>query len=174
MASSSSELVEQVQSELTHLLNGALDRIQHCVSQLSAEQIWWRPAPDQNSIGIVMRHVAGNLQQWVVDGIPQNANSRDRDAEFEATEQESSEQLLAELCRVVSAANDVVSQLSNEDFLQKRQIQEFDVTVLGAAMHSIPHFVGHTHQIVQLTRLQLGSQYKFHWVPEAARNNVPL
>lgn len=174
MSPAGSDIVAQLQTEWTHLLNQSVDRIQHCVNQLSAEQIWWQPAEDQNSIGMLMQHLSGNLQQWVVDGVTQEANSRDRNAEFEATSRIPGEQLQAKLCRVVSAAMDVLRGLSRRDLTQMLQIQGFDVTVMGAIMHSVPHFVGHTHQIVQLTRLQLNNQYQFHWDPEGPRDVVPL
>jgi aminoglycoside N3'-acetyltransferase len=55
-----------------------------------------------------------------------------------------------------------------------RQIQGFDVTVMQALFHTVPHFVGHTHQILMLTRLALGTEYQFEWSPEQSRTGVPL
>ena len=163
-----------LQQEWVHLLRQALSRIQHCVGQLSHEQIWWRPAAEMNSAGIQMRHLCGNLQQWVVDGVPERPNSRDRAAEFQSPVQEPAEQLLDNLCQVVEAAEGVIRDLKHSDLSSHREIQSFHVTVLGAIMHSVPHFVGHSHQIVQLTRMQLGESYQFHWTPDGDKSHVPL
>ena len=168
------ELTKPLHDEWTHLLNQSVSRIRHCVGQLSQEQIWWQPGPDLNSIGILIRHLAGNLNQWVVDGVPQRENARDRAAEFESDERGSPAELLDNLSLVVDAANCVIETLTDGDLEQARGIQGFDVTVLGAVMHSVPHFVGHTHQIVLLTRMQLGAAYRFHWDPNAERGKVPL
>ena len=164
----------QLQKEWSHLLNQSVSRIQHCVGQLSHDQLWWKPAVELNSIGALIRHLCGNLNQWVVDGVPQTQNSRNRTAEFESGEQETAAELLNRLRQVVDAANGVLDDLHDADFGQPRCIQGFDVTALGAVMHSVPHFVGHTHQIVLLTRLQLGADYQFHWDSDAERGEVPL
>ncbi len=172
--SNSDQLIEALQKEWKHLLNEAVARIQHCVLQLSHDQIWWQPAPGQNSIGILIRHLAGNLNQWVVDGILQRENIRDRQGEFGSGRQESAEHLIDMLCQVVNDAIGVLWKLKAEELLAQRTVQGFEVTGLGAIMHSIPHFVGHTHQITQLTRLQLGDKYTFQWKPGEPRGAVPL
>lgn len=157
-----------------YLLDRSVERISHCVTQLGADQIWWRPEEHLNSVGILIRHLAGNLNQWVVDGVSDTPNARDRRSEFESPKTESAEQLMSMLCHVVARAKNVIEALRLTDLSQARRIQQFDVSVLGAIMHSVPHFVGHTHQIVQLTRLQLGDAYQFHWTPVDDRNSVPL
>jgi hypothetical protein len=39
------------------------------------------------------------------------------------------------------------------------------VTALAAIFDSVPHFVGHTHKIVYITRSLLGDAYQFEWTP---------
>lgn len=160
--------------ECTHLVDQCLKRIRHCVDQLSHDQLWWQPQGDLNSVGVLLRHVAGNLQQWGVDGIAQTADLRDRESEFQSDLRESASQLLSQLETVAGRVRASVDQLSPEALLEGRTIQGFQVSVMGALMHTIPHFVGHTHQIVQLTRMQLGDKYQFHWDPDADRDVVPL
>lgn len=167
-------LLALLQQEWAHLLNQSLERIRHCVDQLTDEQIWWRPQSQLNSVGILIRHLAGNLTQWVVDGVTESENTRDRRAEFESSAMESREHLMKLLCQAVARAVAVIDSLQPEDMPAARRIQQFDVTVLGAIMHSVPHFVGHTHQIVQLTRLQTGESYRFHWTPDDDRGSVPV
>lgn len=166
--------VDAVTHEWSVLLDTALDRIRHCVGQLSYEELWWRPAEGMNSVGILLRHLRGNLKQWIVEGVPQLNGSRDRAAEFESPEQQTAELLLDDLSQVCAAAQEVIRSLDDAMLAEQRQIQGFDVTVSGAVMHSVPHFVGHTHQIVQLTRMQLGDEYQQHWSPQAKRTRVPL
>jgi len=49
--------------------------------------------------------------------------------------------------------------------LTGRRIQGFNVTGLAALFDSVPHFRGHTQEIVHMTRMQLGDAYKFAWTP---------
>lgn len=165
---------DQVIRECQCLLDQAMSRTRHCVTQLSFEQLWWCPGPGQNSVGIVLRHVTGNLRQWAVCGLTGAKDDRNRADEFESTDQPSAAELLAALETVVREVGRVMQQLSAEQLLQVRTIQGFSVSGLGALLHTIPHFVGHTHQIVTLTRQQLGETYQFHWTPDAPRDVVPL
>jgi len=172
---SSAELLEDgIRNECVHLLRQSLDKIDHCVRQLNEAQVWSRPRPEMNSVGNLMLHLCGNLQQWVVDGVPALPNAREREAEFQTVGGIPAEELLSRLKQVVDAAEKSIRAVPTNEWLQAREIQEFDVTVLGAIMHSVPHFVGHTHQIVMLTRLALGEEYELHWRPQNDRSSVPI
>ena len=54
-----------------------------------------------------------------------------------------------------------MSAVGPQELLRSRRIQGFDVTGLGAIFDSVTHFVGHSHQIVYITRLQLGDRYEW-------------
>lgn len=169
-----SPIVGALVLEWSHLLDQSIDRIEHCLAQLTPDQCWRPPAVQQNPIGAIIRHMSGNLHQWAVNGIQQQPSVRDRDAEFYSEHRQSREELLSLLSDAVSSAKDVLRRITDTELLQSRNIQQFDVTVLGAIMHTVPHFVGHTHQIVQLTRIHLKDGYRFHWDPTGPRNVVPL
>ena len=51
--------------EAANQLREGLSKIQHCVSQLDEQQMWWRPHEAQNSIANLMLHFGGNLRQCV-------------------------------------------------------------------------------------------------------------
>ena len=52
-------------------------------------------------------------------------------------------------------------------------IQGFDVTGVAAIFDSVPHFRGHTQEIVHMTRLQLGDAYHFAWAPATPEQGAP-
>ena len=167
-------LSHEVIQEFQQLLTQSLHKLRHCLNQLSQDQIWWRPAPGLNSIGNLVLHLCGNLNQWAVSGITGARDERRRDAEFEADQSHSRAELLSLLEQGVQRAREVLETLSAANLLEPRTIQGFSVSVLGAIAHTVPHFVGHTHQIIYLTRLQLGEAYQFDWSPEAERRGVPI
>jgi len=170
----SSIRIQPLIAELLHLVDAAEHRIHHCVRQLSDEQIWQRPRPEMNSIANQILHVCGNLKQWGVDGMLGTPSDRDRDAEFSADRCGGKEVVLDKLTHTLAQVRKVVSDVPAEQLEQHRMIQGFDVTGLGALMHTIPHLVGHTHQIMQLTRWILGNDYQFDWTPDGDRSSVPL
>lgn len=171
---SDSEISKQAVAEFEHLLNEAMRKIRHCVGQLNDEQLWIRPDDGLNSVANLMLHLAGNLNQWCIAGIVEKSDDRDRAAEFAAAGGVSGSELLARLESVVAEAVSVIRGLDERSLEQARQIQGFEVTVLQALFHTVPHFVGHTHQILTLTRLTLGGGYQFEWSPEQSRTGVPL
>ena len=64
-------------------------------------------------------------------------------------------------------ADEAMARCSEQELLRVRHVQHWDVTALHAIFGSISHFVGHTHQIVYITRLRIGETYQFHGLTAA-------
>ncbi len=47
------------------------------------------------------------------------------------------------------------------------------MTGLEAIVDSIPHFKGHTQEIIHMTRCLVGEGYKFAWVPSTPQEGAP-
>lgn len=171
---SQADLTRLMNAEFDHLLNEAMRKIRHCLGQLSDDQIWQQPGPEQNSVANLVLHLAGNLQQWCVAGIQRLDDDRDRASEFSASTGATALELQQKLERVVEDAQRVIRDLDERTLRESRCIQGFDVSVLQVLFHTVPHFVGHTHQIIQVTRLVLGDAYQFEWSPQVQRSGVPL
>jgi hypothetical protein len=151
--------------ESSQELNAAAGMIQHCLEQLSDQQLWWRPHPKMNSAANLVLHLCGNLRQWVISGIGGAEDARDRPREFSERGPLSKSELLRRLEDTVNEAQQVLQAASVDQLGRPRRIQGFDVTGLGAAVHAVSHFRGHTQEIVHLTRCQLAEAYRFHFVP---------
>jgi hypothetical protein len=167
------ELAAAVGSEVGKELTSALAKIKHCLGQLTDEQVWWRSRPSLNSIGNLILHLCGNVRQWIVAGLGDAADVRDRPAEFSEPGPIPKEELLRKLEAVVDEARVVLARQTARQLLEARRIQGFDVTGLAAIFDSVPHFRGHTQEIVSLTRLQLGDAYRFAWAPTAPEQAAP-
>src|SRR5947207_7295544 len=68
------------------LLDQYWPRLRTCVESLTDEQVWWRPNDASNSIGNLILHLNGNVQQWLVASFSRLEDARDRPAEFSARE----------------------------------------------------------------------------------------
>lgn len=156
------------------LLNQAEIKSRHCLEQLSDDQIWWRPEPSINSVGNLIRHIVGNLRQWGIVPLTGEKDDRDRPREFAASESLSRSELIDRQTKTIAQAGQLWSQLEPEQLNKPMLIQGFEVSLLQAIMHTSTHFVGHTHQIVLLTRIQLGSEYKFQWTSDDDRGSLPV
>jgi hypothetical protein len=167
------ELAAAVGAAAAHELDSALDRIKHCLGQLTDEQMWHRSGPGLNSIGNVLLHLCGNLRQWVVAGVGGAPDVRDRPAEFAERGPIPKQALLDRLEAAVGEAKRVLGGVDARRLVEVRRIQGFDVTGLAAMFDSVPHFRGHTQEIVHMTRLLLGDAYKFAWTPTTPEQGAP-
>lgn len=153
-------------TEAGNELGNALSRIRHCLGQLSDEQIWQRPRDEMNSVGNLVLHLCGNLRQWIVIGLGGGEDRRDRPAEFAERGRIARAELLSRLDGVVVDARVVLANMTAAELLRPRRIQGFDLTGVGAIFDSVPHFRGHTQEIVHMTRFMLGDAYQFQWTPQ--------
>ncbi len=138
------------------------ERIEHCLGVLSQEQVWTAPNETTVSVGCLIKHLLGNMQQWVYAGVLNGDFTRDRDAEFVPEFSMS----INELQRSMNAVKDKVMSrlitLSEEDLTQRITIQGFDVTGFSAIIHVIEHFSYHTGQITTLTKLHLNRETNYY------------
>lgn len=155
-------------------LQECLRTLQHCVRQLTADQIWSRPGPEQNAIGNLLLHLEGNLRQWAVVGLADAEDHRDRPAEFAERAIIPTDVLMSRLMTCVNDALAVFDSLpSAESLLQPRRIQGFAMTGVAALQHTVAHFRGHTQEIVGRTRQLLGDRYQFAWTPQGVEQGAP-
>lgn len=143
--------------ESRQYLRGAyLTAVEMSVAPLTDAQVWWRPNEASNSIGNLILHLSGNVQQWIVGGVGQQPNERNRQLEFDEREPTPKEQLLARLRRVLDEADAVLASLTEADLTESRKIQGHDTTVLKAIYHVVEHFSTHTGQILWIAKSQPG------------------
>jgi hypothetical protein len=162
---SSDELAAAVGNEAANELTSALGKIKHCLGQLTEAQVWWRSHPSLNSIGNLILHLCGNVRQWIVAGLGGAVDDRNRPAEFAERGPIPKDELLSRLDTILSEAKAVLGKPTAYQLLEVRRIQGFDLTGLAAIFDSVPHFRGHTQEIIHLTRLQLGDAYQLAWAP---------
>jgi hypothetical protein len=75
--------------------------------------------------------------------------------------------------RLVEEAKRVLEGVDTRRLAEARRIQGFEVTGLAVIFDSVPHFRGHTQEIVHMTRLQLGDAYTFAWTPSTPEQGAP-
>ncbi|MEM6567368.1 MAG: DUF664 domain-containing protein [Planctomycetota bacterium] len=153
----SQRLAEEVAREFRRrMLDDYVARIGRCLELLSEDEVWRKPSPSSNSIGNLLRHLEGNVRQWILCGVAGQPDVRDRDGEFAATgesESRSTADLLAALRATVTEAVEVVDGLGPDELLRTKRYQDlFDETGLGAVLHVMEHFSGHAGQIYAFTK----------------------
>ena len=170
----SEQLKDTFVASMMQTCEQAMLKLEHCLKQLDSQQVWSRLTSDQNSVGNLLLHVGGNLKQWGVVPFSQINDSRDRPSEFAHRDIIPTSVLLDDLRQTLQDASQIWQALQEEQLTQDFEIQGFRVTGCFAISHTVSHLVGHTHQVILLTRQLLGSAYQFHWTPEEKRTDVPI
>ena len=137
-------------------------RIQQCLDSLSEEQIWARPNESSNSIGNLVLHLCGNMNQWIVSGLYQKPDKRERHLEFDENSRCSREELLSKMESLKSVILYHMKASPLPDLLQENKVQVFTEDGVSILVHVIEHFSYHTGQIALLTKLQLNEDLKFY------------
>ena len=165
MSATLDSLSNLVGNEASGELDEALRIINHCVNQLTDDQVWWRPSESMNSVANLLLHLSGNVRQWIVSGVGGVADVRERQQEFDQRSSTPKTELMQQIESAVADAKMALSETSVEELLRIRPVQGNDVTGMQAILHSVAHFRGHAQEIVHMTRCQLGDSYEFDFVP---------
>jgi uncharacterized damage-inducible protein DinB len=145
-------------------------RIETCVARLTPEQVWTRAAENDNAVGNLVLHLAGNVRQWILCGVGGQEDRRDRDSEFDAR---SGGNVMERLRPTVQEAVALIASLPHDKLGERRTIQKhYDVTVLEAIYHVVEHFSMHTGQIIFATKLLTGEDLGFYGYLKSAKVGV--
>lgn len=163
--SESMDLWQNFIAEAVRELNASLQMIRHCVGQLNDEQVWWRPHEDMNSIGNLLLHLTGNLRQRLLSLIGGATDDRDRLSEFTARGPIPKAELLTRLEETVDRAYTLLASLTSARLTERRAVVTFagtiELPVQAVVFRTLTHLAGHTQEIIQMTRAQLGETYVF-------------
>jgi len=155
------DIAKAVTASAANELSAAMNKVQHCLHQLSDEQIWSRENESRNSIGNLILHMSGNLRQWIVSGIGGAKDVRDRPREFAERRLIARAGLLEQLEFTVRQAIDALQSIDAENLMRIRPVQDRQLTGLAAVFNTTCHFWGHTQEIIHMTRTLLGDAYQF-------------
>lgn len=151
-----------------HLLTDYPAKIDAALTLLDPEDVWWRPNVGCNSVGHLLRHLAGNVRQWIVHGIGGASDTRDRASEFGGPPEPIAE-VRARLDDALAEAGRVLAGLSDDDLGASRSIQGLETTVLEAIYHVVEHFSMHTGQILWIAKARTGRDLGFYEVDDEGR-----
>jgi len=152
-----------------YLTGHYLPKISAAVALLSDDDLWWRPNDHSNSVGNLLLHLTGNIEQWIVGGVGGTSVSRHRAAEFGQREPIGRAALLARFEGVVRAADAVLAGLEPGALAASRTIQGRETTVISAIYHVVEHLAMHAGQILYVAKLRTGRDLGFY----SLRDGIP-
>ena len=163
-----------VQEALFRLQGEYLPRIHKALAALPPGDLWWRPHGDTTSIGALLRHLRGNVGQWIVSGLGGRADGRDRKAEFAGEPEQDAATLMEDLEATLAEACAIFASLDAAALAKVYSIQGNRVTGLRAVFHVVEHFAWHAGQITWIAKLRAGAGHGLAFYDDvrlnAARN----
>jgi uncharacterized damage-inducible protein DinB len=142
-------------------------RIVRCLQLLSEKEIWWRPNDVSNAAGNIVLHLCGNVRQWIISGLGEAPDFRERDKEFGERGPIPRRALISQLKSTVKQACQTIDSVSSKTLSQEFEIQGFRVSGLVAIAHVYEHFAYHTGQIIYITKLERGKDLRFTRLPSS-------
>lgn len=141
--------------DLPHEFRRHKDLADRAIVELPDELFFHAPGAAVNSIGLVVKHMAGNLTSRWTDFLTTDGEkpNRDRDNEFVILEGDTREALLAAWDRGWTTVLDAVAELGEEDASKTVTIRGEPHTVFQALIRGLTHAAYHVGQIMYISRL---------------------
>lgn len=145
-----------------HLGTEALER-------LTGAQLQWSPSPESNAVATIVKHLHGNMLSRWTDVLTADGEKpwRDREGEF-SPDDASREEVMRrwrEGWTAVSAALDAIEAAGVDPDAHIVYIRAKGHTVTEAIQRQLCHYAYHVGQIVLLSRLLVGADWKSLSIP---------
>ena len=135
--------------------------IARCVDRLSEEQMWHRGGDYENSVANLLLHLEGNIRQWILHGIDNQPDVRERDEEFTLARSVDAAEARRRFNATVDEAAGVIAGLDPERLLAVIDPQPTGPsrhsTILEAIFKVVSHLEMHAGQIILLTKQLVAS-----------------
>lgn len=151
-----------VQDIIVRLYDESLPRILKCLDQLDNEQVWWRPNESSNSIGNLVLHLNGNVNQWIHAGLGNFPDQRKRQTEFDERKIIDKGELADLLTDTMQRVKSIIEEISEEELIQTRKVQTFQASGVSILIHVTEHFSYHTGQIAYITKMLMDKSLGFY------------
>ena len=140
--------------DFTRNYQDSAKRIHALVDPLSDEQIWTRPYPYGNSIGNLVLHLTGNLNNYFGAEMAGTGYVRNRPLEFAETSRIAKDELLKRFDEAITVVTAVLLQQSERDWGSAYAAKGMEEITnrFSAFLHCAGHIYHHTGQMIYLVK----------------------
>jgi uncharacterized damage-inducible protein DinB len=137
-------------------LHQSQESITACLGKLTDDQQWHRNGDHENSIANLLLHLEGNMRQWILHGIADQPDIRQRDEEFTLIPSTNPAEARTRFNATLDESASVIAALSPDRLLTVIDPQPNGTwrhaTILEAIFKVVGHVEMHTGQIILLTK----------------------
>lgn len=137
------------------------------LAQVRPETFFAAPAEGDNSVAVIVKHVAGNLLSRWTDFLTSDGEkpNRNRDLEFEITPEDTQPTLIKRWEAGWAALFAALEPLSDADLDRTVTIRGESLSVLQAINRQLTHYAYHVGQIVYLAKHYAGDNWRSLSIP---------
>jgi len=148
------ELAPVVASTLASYYEEVRDKIHELVAPLSTEQLWTKPYPYGNSIGHLLLHLTGNLNNYIGAQIARTGYVRNRPLEFTDAVKHPKQEVLAKFDAAIAMVVDTIRKQSPDDWAAPYSdpTEPRTHTRFACFLRMAAHAYHHTGQIIYLAK----------------------
>ncbi|MCZ6688989.1 MAG: DUF1572 family protein [Planctomycetota bacterium] len=146
------------------------------IDQISTTDFFATLGAEENSVAIIMKHMAGNMKSRWTDFLTTDGEKpdRERDSEFEITAADSRERLLDRWEKGWRLLWKTLEGLGAEDIGRTVTIRGEPHTVLEAIQRQLSHYAYHAGQIVFLARHHAGERWRSLSIPRGQSRDIEV
>jgi len=129
---------------------------------IEERDLWRSPVSTIPPIGNLILHLCGNARQWILSGLGDKLDNRDRDQEFVIQTNIKKSELIFLLQNLRVNLRQTILDIDTKVLEKNHSIQGFEVTGFSMLIHVIEHFSYHTGQITTLTKWLTNKETDFY------------
>ena len=146
------------------------------VAQIAPQDLFTTLGPEDNSIALIMKHVAGNMRSRWTDFLTSDGEKpdRNRDTEFEIDSNDTREEILKRWEDGWGLVLGVVQSLGPDDLARTVTVRGEPHSVLEAINRQLTHYAAHVGQIVLLCKHFAGERWVSLSIPRGRSREVDV
>ena len=146
------------------------------VAQIGPDDLFTTLGPEDNSIALIMKHVAGNMRSRWTDFLTTDGEKPDRhrDTEFEIDSNDTRERILKRWEDGWALVLGVVQSLGPDDLGRTVTVRGEPHSVLEAINRQLTHYAAHVGQIVLLAKHFAGERWMSLSIPRGRSSEVDV
>jgi hypothetical protein len=137
-------------------------------AQVDDEAFFAPLGAEENSIALIIKHMAGNMRSRWTDFLTSDGEKpdRNRDTEFERYKDDTRDQIMARWDDGWSRVFGALQPLGPDDLMKKVTVRGEAHSVVEAIQRQLTHYAAHIGQIVLLSKHYAGDNWKTLSIPK--------
>jgi hypothetical protein len=158
---------KQYLSDVLLLFRRYKEMAERSIAQVTDEELFTAIGTENNSIAVIMKHMAGNMRSRWTDFLTSDGEKPDRyrDREFIIEDTDSNDALMTRWEAGWKCVFDAIEPLTAEDLQRTIYIRAEPHSVIEAINRQLTHYAYHVGQIVMLAKHFRGSDWRTLSVP---------